>query len=318
MTIENQHWIPRFLVKRFADVDGRVYRLNLSDDSVTKLSPRKAASGPNFYDFMINGGKISYESGLEKIETAAAPVLQKLVESRSTFGLTAGQRQHVANFVAAQSFRTDAFYQSLGDSLTHDQYGAVFAQLWRSASVVSEEVLGRRWVLMSIEGDEVFYLGDQPVVFQNTDHDNKGLEMGFGIAGVEALMPLSPKCALYMPCKATAETVISGYQLATLNSARIRRVRSLGNIPENVLQQYEEVGKRILQNQRELYEALTVGRGLVAEPANVENLNALQCEFAHAAIYSCRRDFSFAQKVFAQTPQYRPAPRARLGMVDWG
>ena len=32
MPNENQHWIPKFLVKNFTDIDGRVYCLNIQND----------------------------------------------------------------------------------------------------------------------------------------------------------------------------------------------------------------------------------------------------------------------------------------------
>ncbi len=31
MTDENQHWVPRFLIKNFADLDGRVFFLDIAN-----------------------------------------------------------------------------------------------------------------------------------------------------------------------------------------------------------------------------------------------------------------------------------------------
>ena len=44
MSNENQHWVPKFLIKAFADTDGCVFSLNIQTDEVTKPPPKNAAS----------------------------------------------------------------------------------------------------------------------------------------------------------------------------------------------------------------------------------------------------------------------------------
>ena len=46
MSDENQHWVPKFLVKNFADRDGRVFCLDIHTDQMTKPPPRQAANRP--------------------------------------------------------------------------------------------------------------------------------------------------------------------------------------------------------------------------------------------------------------------------------
>ena len=66
MSHDNQHWVPKFLIKNFADVDGRVFCLNIQTDEVTKPPPKYAASDVGFNDFHVNGQAVSYEDHLEK------------------------------------------------------------------------------------------------------------------------------------------------------------------------------------------------------------------------------------------------------------
>jgi hypothetical protein len=61
-----------------------------------------------------------------------------------------------------------------------------------------------------------------------------------------------------------------------------------------------------------LYKAMTTGMALPAQPEHVENLNYLQCSWAHSAVYSNRRDFTFAQRVFRENPSYREVPTTSL------
>src|SRR5260221_8418987 len=77
-----------------------------------------------------------------------------------------------------------------------------------------------------------------------------------------------------------------------------------------------DLTQRVLRNSHALYQAFTKGVAITAAPENIENLNYLQGAWAHAAIYSNRRDFTFAKRVFRESPQYRKAPRSSLGILS--
>jgi hypothetical protein len=162
---------------------------------------------------------------------------------------------------------------------------------------------------MVIEHDDVFYLGDQPVVLQRTFDLTNGINLGFDVQGVEAFMPLCPACALYMPCRSVSDPLIASYEAAmelhrTVRAAVMRGVS--GGSSELAMAQ------DAFRRGEPLYQAYTTGAPLKAKPENVENLNYLQCSWAHAALYSNRRDFAFAKKVFSETPQFRNTPTTRL------
>lgn len=309
MSDENQHWVPKFLIKNFADTDGRVFCLNIKTDEVTKPPPKYAASNAGFNDFEMNGETVSFEDRLEKIETAAAPILRQIVDRLSLAGLTDLQRSRVWEFIAAQSFRTEAFYKGLGLQTTRQEFGPIFARLWRSAFLLAVEIMRRKWAVLVINNDEAFYLGDHPVVLQHTENPSQKNELGFDIEGVEAFLPLSPKCALYMPCMATGQQIISGYECALSAPAIMRRSQELGADEDP---NYLELAQRVLAASGPLYKALMGGLALTAVHENVENLNYLQCAWAHSAVYSNRRDFEFARRVFHENPQYRGTVKVRL------
>ena len=306
MPKENQHWVPKFLVKNFADADGRVFCLNIKTDEITKLPPKRAASSVGFNEFYIGGEAVSFEDKLEKLETQAAPILKRMVNSRSVVGLTEKQRNRVADFMAAQSFRTDAFYKGMELGLSRGQFGPVFAELWRSVSLMSAEIARRPWTIMVIDDDNVFYLGDHPMVLQLTENPGAAAELGFDIQGIEAFLPLTPKCALYMPSVSIGREIVLGYENA-LSVLRDSTVASTNP-------QLRPLAERLIRNTKPLYRALTAGVALVATAENVENLNSLQCYWAHTAVYSNRPDFAFAQRVFRDSPQYRKALKTRSGL----
>lgn len=312
---ENQHWVPKFLIRNFVDKDGRVYCLDVQTDEVTKPPPKRAASRAGFNDFLIDGKPVSFEDELERIETQAAPVLTRIVEQGSTSWLDDTQRNRVAKFVAAQSFRTEAFYKGLETEVPREQFGPIFSQLWRSAFLVSDEVKRRRWAAMVISHDGVFYLGDNPVVLQRTEEPSSSEPLGFDIAGVEVFLPLAPKVALYMPCRSTSEQIISRYQTALSLHRYVRSATLAGRRLPKSFPDPLDVAQRTLRNVHDLYQALTTGVALTVPSENVENLNYLQCSWAYAAVYSNQRDFAFAKRVFRESPQYRQSPRTRLALV---
>lgn len=318
MSDENQHWVPKFLIKQFADTDGRVFCMDIQSGKISKPPPRRAASGVGFNNFIIDGVSVSFEDRLEKIETAAAPILKRIIEAKSVANLGSEERGRVAEFIAAQSFRTDAFYKGLQVSSSRQEFGAIFRELWRGAFLISAEIARRKWVVMTIEHSDVFYLGDHPVVLQNTDNPEAAQNLGFDVKGTEIFLPLTPKCALYMPCTSVSEQRIGAYLDALAAPDNLRRANELGVETSISDEEFLALAQRVLDGFGPLYRSLTDGVAYVASPENVENLNYLQCAWAHAALYSNRRDFTFAKHVLSKTPQYRELVKVRLVTYGYG
>jgi hypothetical protein len=129
------------------------------------------------------------------------------------------------------------------------------------------------------------------------------------VEGIEAFMPVSPKCALYLPCRSVSEAIIACYESAivlhqAVRTAVFRGVR--GGTAELLTAQ------DTIRRSHGLYQAFTAGAPFNAQKPHIENLNYLQCSWAHAAVYSNRRDFVFARDVFKQNPQYRSTPKIRV------
>lgn len=314
MSEQNQHYIPKFLLRNFVDSDGRVFCLNTQTDIVTKPPPKKAGSRSGFNEFMVRGQLVSFEDRFQKIETKAAPVLRKMIEENSLSLLTISGRSYVADFIASQSFRTEAFRNGL-ISIEPNEIGEIFEQLWRSAFIVSSEIQKRHWILMKIEYDDIFYLGDQPVALQDTEHPEKAQSLGFDIKGVEAFLPLTPKHALYMPCLSTSHEIISGYETGLQLQQKIEHAQlnrqELHGVDDNFVKEIA----RLINNPRQFTEAALLGNPLVCIPENVENLNYLQCAWASRHVFSNRKDFSFARHVFSKTPQYRATMQTSIESV---
>lgn len=315
MSDENQHWVPKFLLRNFADTDGKLFRMDIRTDEVKKRPPKHLAAAPGFNEFKSEGDDVSYEDRLGRIESRAAPVLKRIVTGNSTAGLSDEDRSKIAEFLAAQSFRTEAFLAGMRLSEDRSSLGSLFDMLWKSAFIVVAQLQRRKLALMIIEHDDVFYLGDNPVVLQRSQDPSSGGELGFDIPGIEAHLPLTPKCALYMPCASTSDQIVSLYEDAVVvhKHERLSALKAgrLAQPPSPAL----HLAQRTIRNAYPIYTAFTQGHPVASAPENVENLNYLQCAWAHREIYSVRNDFTFAKHVFERTPQYREG--IKTSVVGW-
>jgi hypothetical protein len=309
MSDENQHWVPKFLIRNFADSDGRVFRLDIHTDQVTKPPPKHAASEKGFNNFQVAGRVLSFEDQLEKIETRAAPTIQRIVRERQLTALDAEERRRIAEFVAAQSFRTKAFYEGLSVKSNRNAFARQFSLLFDGIGIIADEIARRNWVLMVTQDDDAFYLGDNPVVLQRTEEPCDGSNLGFDVMGVEAFLPLAPHSALYMPCRSTSQERIARYR-AAIELHRVVRLAVLRGHPGGG--DGLRMAQLVMVRLGPFYQALTTGVALIADSEHVENLNYLQCSWAHAAVFANRRDFKFARRVFRENPQYRDIPATSL------
>lgn len=309
MRNENQHWVPKFLIRGFADTDGRVFSFNIHTGEVTKPPPKHAASEEGFNDFTLHGETNSFEDKLERIETKAAPILKRVIAAKSLTSIGVAERQHIAEFMTAQCFRTKAFHEGLADKPNREEFGQILNDLWDSAFITSGEIARRHWVLMIIKGDEIFYLGDNPVVLQRTENPKDGTNLGFDVEGVEAFMPLSPKCALYMPSRVTSDDIIERYNAAMElhRTIRFTALRGMPGVPGSL-----QMAQHMILRLHPLVQAFKTGQPISANQENIDNLNYLQCSWSYAAIYSNHRDFAFAKRVFRDQPDLRTVPETRL------
>jgi hypothetical protein len=279
---ETQHWVPKFLLRNFASSDGRVYFYDIKDRIVGKRPPKQLASRPNFNQLIVGGEPRSFEGLFERIETAAAPVISRVISEETLSSLAVTDRIKLSRFVAAQSFRTDAYRLGLRQFGGFRDIGSAVSAMIDSIEPLSMLIAQRHWGLMRSSKGERFLLGDSPLILQRTENPSDGGSLGFDVPGVEALIPLSPRFALWMPSSEIGEAIVNGYWQA------LRTV--IGSLfcdeyYKLVTPEHFAVAERCLQTGHSLYRALRLGDAFDAEPDNVINLNAQQIFFASAQVY---------------------------------
>lgn len=276
--------------------------MNVANDALTKVSPATAAARANFNELMVSGYPKSFEEQFQKFETSAARPISDILSSQTLSFLSIRQRASISRFVAAQAIRTDAYRLGLRARRKQYDVGAALDTQLSDIELLANFIRRRKWALMVTSSDKPFYLGDNPVVLQDTEHPGRAGELGLDMDGVEVFMPLSPMCALYMLCPSIGGDIEDGY----LDALRIVTA-NLGGIAiaKFDVEKALPIAQRTLESAGPLYRAITSGAALNVDADNVENLNYLQCAWASSGVFSNNSDFTFAKRVFRENPQYR-------------
>ena len=312
MSRENQHWVPKFLIRNFVASDGKVFRLDKRNDEVRKIPPRDAASEIGFNEFLVDGTSVSFEDTFERIETKAAPSIAKILKFNSANSLSQNQRMNLATFIAAQAVRTEAFHRGFSREMSRQDFGAILQQVWIGIDHQITQILRRKWAVMRIDTKETFYLGDNPVTLQVSEFPNSKASLGVDVAGVELHLPLSPKCSLYLPCPRTAEEIERGYANAQAIHRKIRTATMFGEKYIFDTKEMLQIAQKVMLRAKPIVDAFNSGNWITASPDNIENFNYLQCSWASSWIFSNEGDFTFAKRVFRETPDYRGMPSVKF------
>lgn len=114
---ENQHYIPKFLLRAFGHGQGRghVWGLDKATGAITARSVRKSASAPDFYaiNYPDRGRDVTLERVFGALENAAAPLIKALADlPPGTYPLGAAERDLLAGWLALAHARVPATIDS--------------------------------------------------------------------------------------------------------------------------------------------------------------------------------------------------------------
>ncbi|MGR3715292.1 MAG: DUF4238 domain-containing protein [Thermohalobaculum sp.] len=311
-----QHYVPSLLLRNFVGSDGKVNIFDIQSGENGREPVSKIAGETNYYNFPLRaaGGKIA-ENALQVVESDAARVIRKIIKSKNVKSLSDDHRKKLARFIAIQSFRTKAFFVGLELGGERTSREVVFSELWRSSVAVEKEILNRRWFLMESTAGREYYLGDHPVVLQHVEDPGGGRQLGFGVPGVEAYMPISPLLALYMPPRSVSDEIISGYRNA-IELHRQVRLAALGNRDHPFANSADlQTLQRVIYSAKAIHDADAIGTILISTDENIKNFNSLQIMFSEKEIYSRDGNFKFAKEVLSKTPNYAKVVSTNLELI---
>ena len=267
--VKNQHYVPRFLLKKFSSREDNfiwAYDKNNDYNKIKERPIRKVANEFFFYDQIKNSKKGSFEYVLQTVENDVAPIIEKILKVKNLRNLNDIERDKIALFVASQIFRTKGhlfesermdreFSRTMEEHLSNPIPELNSKELWFSTLAnipfFKNILLNKIWHL--IESNNEFYISDNPVVRQNsTDKSKFRGTLGIDSYGIEIYLPLSPSIVIALFCE------------------KFFNERGYNNIYIDKFQ---------------------------TEPDNIKNLNWLQTKNSDRFIFSSKKDFSLVQSI---------------------
>lgn len=324
------HYVPQFHLKRWGA--GKKNRLHVFDKASRRswpAKPKDAARERDFYMFDVDRERVDFEASLERVESASAPVIQKLISASSVGMLSEADRATLCVFLALQFVRTPAARQmtreaiaSMQDEIIHrcvppgvseEERFAAVREAFGEADDDSNELFdlehaprsyaaafsnNKDWFLLRTQAKLPFLIGDHPVVMQNStapDHPIFG-NIGLACRGIEIYFPLSPTLTLAMFCTSHLDAILEATAPRILLAERLQRDKHALLDPHT----------------RAFLSAAETGLPIDCAAANVENLNFLQIAHAERHVFSARSDWALVNRVLDADPRYVRGRRLRV------
>jgi hypothetical protein len=289
---KNQHYVPQFLLRNFADEDGQLHVFNKAEDRPFKTLPRGIAAEAWFYDFTdITGKPNTAEYVLGILEGTVSHILGGILERGSIGHLSATDRKNLAQFAAVQQLRVKAERQrikSLNEGILRVldergidpgdvvprlndgdvQHGAI-AQI-RQAIPNAKILMGKAWILQQSPENAPFWISDNPVVlFNRLNQRHLTLES----PGISIYLPVSSKFSLCFLCPS-----------------------------------WIAPGRVITDDEKRLANAARTGSPYMLLPENVKDQNSLQVQCSSTFVISSVDDFSLARQMIEKNPGLKEPP----------
>jgi hypothetical protein len=315
--------VPKILLRGFAEgAREQIFAFDKWNNRPFKTSIRNVAGQSAFYDLETPDGLATLEPALSQLESATAPLLERVRSDKSINFLTKDDRIQLALFAMVQHQRTQGnrarFAQMSADFATWlrklgfdpgqvknfkelDEEGAkvVGLQLVAGAHELVPYILGKSWVLLHASPKDQFYIGDNPVALKNLKTFGFYGNIGLGVPGIEIYLPVSTDLTLAW----YSDSFVTEFAQAIENANTLRQ-----QMPSRIA----EIEK-LVQMPQAFLAAVSTGTALNCSADNVVNMNAMQVRFAERFVYSRVDDFDLVRQMLSDDPRYRTGPRIQVG-----
>lgn len=293
----NQHYIPQFLLRNFhiSEKTGKEKSIFVFDKDTGKVfkSPiKQAATQRYFYESKIIGKNYSIEPELEKFESAASPIIKKIIKNKGLKQITRKEKVILTRFICVQFLRVPAtrnkfldFTEQLHsrfDFFTKSGINKPDSELEKinhcnfilgTINRFFPLIYNKDWILFE-SSDSKFIIGDNPVVLNNSIYKGRGT-LGLSSLGIEIYVPLSPQYSLLLVCNSVKKIFLKNTDFDikhTRLEKDVTKLKEMANVLKN---------------------SLTIKASL----DDVEFANSLQVIFSERFLYSHRVEFYLPDKI---------------------
>lgn len=321
-----QHYVPKFMLRRFSSGKDLVHAYDKHTGksfpfSIAKKSKVGVAAERGIYDFEFEGVPMTLEPSLSSLETKAAEVTAKVIQSLRIDPEWHTDKAILASFLAVQLVRTKATMATLDDLSermeSHFRSEGAPEEFFDLEPEVGDKANARKahyarmivnapkdlapllaekvWLLLKTDENDPFLLGDHPFARYNEPGNSVRGTLGLHSKGVQIYFPLTPTLALCLMCKTYLDTMIDGIErIDRLSAAKLGDAADLRQLRSETMP---------------MIEAMLTGSVVNCRPESVEHFNSLQILEAERYVFSCKNDFQMATEMIAADEATRHGPR---------
>lgn len=341
MAAQNQHYVPKFILRQFL-ADEENERVNVYDkhkDQTFVTSIKNVMAERRFNDFKFGDNwTASFEPIACAAEDQVLPAYREVVQQRRLSD-DPEQKAALAVLIAFQFLRTKAHrdrWQSLEeetvkmveaaggrmqdvqgwegwepsteDTLKREHIGAIRGSLQEFAQII----VSKDFVLAEPAPGRSFYLGDNPVSLANARDFEPYGNLGIAVPGIEIYMPLAADLMLCAWCPSILADIRERHD----DGKRQRRAELLrqvvaGQMSPAEMKQLLEQFEPLERTHEELLRVTAEGRPVSSSSENMDYYNGLQTTWAYRYVISRDGDFSLAERANRENPQLRRGRRLR-------
>lgn len=285
--------------------------------STSKKSGLSVAAEHGMYDFEFMGDALTIEPSLAELESDAAHVVRKIVQTERLDRLDVVGRGTLARFLAVQMVRTRATWtthQEMADRMEaylrnegmppeffdpdpHVGNGENAEKALRAEMIMNAPadygmlIAKKDWVLLKAKQYSPYLMGDNPLTRHNDSDDSLRGNLGLKSRGIQLYFPLSPDLALAIWCPSLHQA-LRDYS---------KRLEKLSVNSPDLVQSHVVTWK----NSLDTIEAIQNGTPLVGNADNIEHFNSLQVASSERFVFSANGDFSLVEDMIRDNPELR-------------
>jgi hypothetical protein len=331
MAAENQHYVPKFILRQFMidDAKEQVRVYDKINDTEFTTSIKNIMAERRFNEFHFDEYIASFEGLAGKIEDVLLPIYRTVLEKES-LDHTPDQQAALAYFVTFQFVRTKAhrdIWQQIDDGLRQkiESMGAKIEDiqgyelpsennlkkhhlltLQETMSEFAPIVAAKNFMLLKAPENRSFYLGDTPVVMHNQQDFGFYGNIGLAVEGIEIYLPLSSRFVLCAYCPSIAKNMRDEWE----DGKKGRQIELVKAVSSGQLSIVDVARVRQQMRPMDDYAELMIKKfetsGTIdAKDEQVDFINSLQTMHATRFVICKKGDLRLAQQHNAEFPKFR-------------
>ncbi len=338
---ENQHYVPRFLLKNFCPPLGNKETIDVFDKRELRLFKANISKIAAEIDFnVINtlGHRVSLENGYTAIENVAAPLVAKLRTARTLTVLTSEERYTLAIFAGSMFLRNARLrgdIKAIGarikeivsanfgkraltpevSSADSDEYAKHMASYihFDEVKTYADMFLEKDWLLVGPDAGGSFVLSDNPVVMHNDNDYGPYGNFGILVPGIYIYLPVAPDLVLGFWCPSNRKRLLENFRRGFEGIRTMERLRRLGmdKFDDAIAFNFHEYERVILESYNYIY-SIESGNACSIGRAAREHLNVLQVYSSSRFILGAGGNEGYIVNYLDEFPEARQPFRVRV------